>query len=139
MRELAPALGLLGTIMTRFDDVVPLYEPLADGRADQCINQIAAARLRNCYHHGLHAIDATSARRRGGVVLTDRFSHGRVAENSLVDLCTGADNCYISKSFDATSHFETTSLDVIDMYERITGEKLDLDKMADSAPDEDGY
>ena len=82
MRELAPALGLLGTIMTRFDDVVPLYEPLNDGRAD---------------------------------------------------------NCYISKSFDATSHFETTSLDVIDMYERITGEKLDLDKMADSAPDEDGY
>ena len=82
MRELAPALGLLGTIMTRFDDVVPLYEPLSDGRAD---------------------------------------------------------NCYISKSFDATSHFETTSLDVIDMYERITGEKLDLDKMADSAPDEDGY
>ena len=65
MRELAPALGLLGTIMTRFDDVVPLYEPLNDGRAD---------------------------------------------------------NCYISKSFDATSHFETTSLDVIDMYERITGE-----------------
>ena len=65
-----------------FDDVVPLYEPLSDGRAD---------------------------------------------------------NCYISKSFDATSHFETTSLDVIDMYERITGEKLDLDKMAASAPDEDGY
>ena len=32
MRELAPALGLLGTIMTRFDDVVPLYEPLSDGR-----------------------------------------------------------------------------------------------------------
>ena len=43
-----------------------------------------------------------------------------------------------ASSYDATSHFETTSLDVIDMYERITGEKLDLDKMADSAPDEDG-
>lgn len=80
MRELAPALGLLGTIMTRFDDVVPLYAPLSDGKAD---------------------------------------------------------NCYISKSFDATSHFETTSLDVLDMYERITGEKLDLDKIAAEAPEEE--
>ena len=34
----------------------------------QCINQIVATHLRHCYYRGFHAIDATSARRRGGVV-----------------------------------------------------------------------
>ena len=52
--------------VTRFD-VALLASPL-DGAAAQCINQIVAARLRHCYYHGLHAIDATPARRRGGVV-----------------------------------------------------------------------
>ena len=37
-----------------------------------------------------------------------------------------AENLYISKSYDATSHFETSSKDVLAMYEAITGEKLDL-------------
>jgi len=36
------------------------------------------------------------------------------------------DKCFISKSYDATSHFQTTSLDVMDMYKRITGKDLDL-------------
>ena len=35
-----------------------------------------------------------------------------------------ADSCYISKSFDATSHFETTSMDVLSLYKRITGTEL---------------
>jgi len=69
LSELAPALELLGPIMTKFDDVVDVFEPLATGHAD---------------------------------------------------------NCYISKSFDATSHFETSSCDVMDIYERITGVKLEL-------------
>jgi GDP dissociation inhibitor len=34
------------------------------------------------------------------------------------------DRCYISKSYDATSHFETTTDDVKDIYERITGKPL---------------
>ncbi len=33
--------------------------------------------------------------------------------------------------YDATSHFETTVDDVLDMYTRITGKILDLDKMPD--------
>jgi len=33
---------------------------------------------------------------------------------------------FISKSYDATSHFETTIDDVADMYRRITGKELDL-------------
>ena len=33
---------------------------------------------------------------------------------------------YISKSYDATTHFETCCEDIMDLYQRITGEKLDL-------------
>lgn len=44
-----------------------------------------------------------------------------VADGSL-------DKCYISKSYDATSHFESTMDDVLDMYFRITGKKFDLTK-----------
>ena len=34
------------------------------------------------------------------------------------------DNVFISKSYDATSHFETTTDDVKDIYRRATGEEL---------------
>ena len=47
------------------------------------------------------------------------------------------DNCFISKSFDATSHFETTSLDVMDLYKRVTGEDLDLTQIDAEAANED--
>lgn len=36
------------------------------------------------------------------------------------------DNCFISTSYDATTHFESTVQDVISMYSRITGKDLDL-------------
>ncbi|KAM7275176.1 hypothetical protein ACFE04_017042 [Oxalis oulophora] len=36
------------------------------------------------------------------------------------------DNCFVSTSYDATTHFETTVDDVIAMYSRITGKALDL-------------
>merc|ERR1711916_188238 len=39
-----------------------------------------------------------------------------------------ASNVFITKSYDATSHFETTCQDIMDTYERIMGEKLDLSK-----------
>lgn len=38
------------------------------------------------------------------------------------------DKAFISKGYDATSHFETEIEDVLDMYRRITGNPLDLDK-----------
>jgi len=38
-----------------------------------------------------------------------------------------ADKAFISRSYDATSHFETTVEDVLDLYQRITGKPLDLD------------
>lgn len=37
-----------------------------------------------------------------------------------------ADQVFISQGYDATSHFESTIDDVLDMYTRITGEKLDV-------------
>jgi len=42
------------------------------------------------------------------------------------------DNVFISKSFDQTSHFETTCDDILDMYKRITGKELDLNVNLDA-------
>ncbi|XP_022762398.1 guanosine nucleotide diphosphate dissociation inhibitor At5g09550-like [Durio zibethinus] len=49
-----------------------------------------------------------------------------------------ADNCFISASYDPTTHFETTVNDVIEMYSKITGKALDLsvDLSAASAAEE---
>ena len=40
--------------------------------------------------------------------------------------------------YDATTHFETTVRDVIDMYKRITGKDLDLSKDDAAAADTSG-
>jgi len=37
------------------------------------------------------------------------------------------DKCFITDSFDATSHFETATEDVLKLYKRITGKEVDLD------------
>ncbi|KAG2258716.1 hypothetical protein Bca52824_078010 [Brassica carinata] len=49
-----------------------------------------------------------------------------------------SDNCFISTSYDATTHFETTVADVLNMYTLITGKQLDLsvDLSAASAAEE---
>jgi len=36
------------------------------------------------------------------------------------------DKCFVSTSYDATSHFETTCLDIMDIFKRVTGEDVDL-------------
>ncbi|CDO97391.1 unnamed protein product [Coffea canephora] len=40
--------------------------------------------------------------------------------------CPDADGCFISSSYDGTTHFESTVVDVISMYSKITGKALDL-------------
>ena len=40
-----------------------------------------------------------------------------------------ANQLFISKSYDATSHFETTCLDVLDIFKRGTGEYFDFSKV----------
>ncbi|XP_074281292.1 guanosine nucleotide diphosphate dissociation inhibitor 2-like [Silene latifolia] len=49
-----------------------------------------------------------------------------------------SDNCFISASYDATTHFESTVTDVLKMYTSITGKALDLnvDLSAASAAEE---
>jgi hypothetical protein len=37
----------------------------------------------------------------------------------------------VTASYDATSHFEKTAMEVLSLYERITGNKLDLTATAD--------
>ena len=51
-----------------------------------------------------------------------------VSVSDLLEPCHDADaeKLYITSSYDPTSHFETSSIDVLNLYEQITGEKLDL-------------
>ena len=51
------------------------------------------------------------------VIVSDSFEPNDDGRSSQV---------FISKTFDATSHFETTCWDVADMYCRITDKELDL-------------
>jgi Rab GDP dissociation inhibitor len=45
-------------------------------------------------------------------------------------------NLWITSSYDATSHFESASEDILQIYEKIVGEKLDLN-IEPSEDDED--
>merc|ERR1712146_244029 len=46
----------------------------------------------------------------------------------LVPTGDGKDSgIFVTKSYDASSHFETTCLDILDVYKRCMGEELDLD------------
>merc|ERR1719282_150050 len=50
-----------------------------------------------------------------------------IVSDSFEPIGDGKDNqVFISSTFDATSHFETTCYDVSDLYRRITGKDLDL-------------
>ncbi|CAG0881141.1 unnamed protein product [Darwinula stevensoni] len=44
---------------------------------------------------------------------------------------------FVSKSYDATSHFETTCLDVLDIFKRGTGQEFDFSKVRHDQGDED--
>lgn len=54
-----------------------------------------------------------------------------VSVSDLYEQCTDPkeSNVFISKSYDATSHFETTCDDILDLYEKIIGEKFDFTKV----------
>lgn len=78
--EVGPGIALLGRILERFDSVTELFEPIGDGRED---------------------------------------------------------NCFISRSYDASSHFESAAKDVLSLYERLTGTQLDMTISADSTQEED--
>jgi len=46
------------------------------------------------------------------------------------------DACFITKSYDATTHFETCSTEVLELYESIIGEPLDLESVSPDEIDE---
>ncbi|TVT97416.1 hypothetical protein EJB05_57332 [Eragrostis curvula] len=52
---------------------------------------------------------------------------------------SSSDNCFISTSYDATTHFESTVMDVLSLYTKITGKTVDLsvDLSAASAAEDD--
>ena len=43
---------------------------------------------------------------------------------------------FVSKSYDATTHFETTCLNVLDMFKRITGTEFDFSQVKAGLDDE---
>lgn len=45
-------------------------------------------------------------------------------------------NLWITKSYDPSSHFEVASTDILEIYEKIMGEKLDLNVEPDEEEDE---
>jgi Rab GDP dissociation inhibitor len=105
--ELAPGLALLGTIDDKFIEVGrSRSRRLMTGSLDAlCVPAsppLAAARP----PHPLPPAQVTD--------VYEPTSNG------------ATDKCFISKGYDATTHFETTVLDCLDMYQRITGKPLDL-------------
>lgn len=61
---------------------------------------------------------------------------------SVMDIYKPTDNglesqIFISESFDPTTHFETTCLDVLDIYKRGTGEEFDFSKVKRNLGDEE--
>ena len=44
---------------------------------------------------------------------------------------------FVSKSYDATSHFETTCLDVLDIFKRGTGDDFDFSKVKHTLEDQE--
>jgi Rab GDP dissociation inhibitor len=46
-------------------------------------------------------------------------------------------NLWVTKSYDPSSHFEIASNDILEVYEKIVGEKLDLN--IEPSEDEDEY
>jgi len=46
------------------------------------------------------------------------------------------DGVFISKSYDATTHYESCAVDIVDIYERITGEKFDWNRKPPTAEEQ---
>lgn len=63
-----------------------------------------------------------------------RFDDVSEQKESLADGIN--DHCFISRSYDATSHFETAANDVLELYQKVTGEELDMTISADSLEEE---
>lgn len=61
----------------------------------------------------------------------DNISELKVPTNN-----SEAEKCFLSRSYDATSHFETVADDVLELYKKITGTELDM-TISDDLAEED--
>jgi len=52
-----------------------------------------------------------------------------------IDQGKAKDNIYVTKTLDATSHFESAAEDVLRIYKLITGKELDLENLPDDPTD----
>jgi Rab GDP dissociation inhibitor len=62
--------------------------------------------------------------------------------NNICDVMTptdpsAADNIHVTPGYDATSHFETTCLDVLEVYKSVMGEELDLTTLQPSLEEDE--
>ena len=48
------------------------------------------------------------------------------------------DRCFISRTYDSTTHFESVASDVLSLYQRVTGQELDMTISADITNPEEG-
>ncbi len=80
-----------------------------------------------CGRQGDHPGSGAEFSRRPGTA-TFFLASAATSSLSLLSLLLSLrrDKCYISKGYDATTHFETTVDDVLDMYHRVAGRDLDL-------------
>lgn len=74
-----------------------------------------------------------------GLALLAPIAHKFIAiSDYVVPTDKGLDTqVFISESYDATTHFETSSLDVLDIFKRGTGEEFDFSKIKHELGDED--
>lgn len=69
---------------------------------------------------------------------SDRLTRFFSVSDFFVPKDDGRDShLFISQSYDATTHFETTCLDVLDVYRRGTGEDFDFSKVRHDLGDEE--
>jgi len=131
-------LALLGPIEEKFVDVTDLYVPKEDGTKDKAFISRGAGyafsfrRRRPGSCAWLLVQDKGACQTQSWPnqkVLVASEAHMVTINNQLLpsvqpvrDRCAG---------YDATSHFETTVEDVLDMYQRITGKPLDLSQTQD--------
>ena len=118
--ELKPALDLLGKIDEKFMFIADLFEPNDDGGNSKVdykkIIELKTASTSNMPGHACNCM--------GKVYLT-------------ILITPFVFQIFISKSYDPTTHFETTCTDIISLYERISGESFDLNSVKREVKDDE--
>lgn len=80
------------------------------------------------------AAEAAAQLQPGVDLLGDVIDSFVVVDDALAPVADGtADGVFVSRSYDASTHFESTVVDVLDLYKRMFGKELDLSATAAAA------